>query len=231
VQAPADRKDLFLAPYYGWLVEALLQNLKGDVDEGEAASSLCSKRPRTRFDSGSRFLDQPRCARGNEKPGQLRGGRHQRWNSRGLFPRYPRGRNRLREERRPRPWHPYLHNGEQHEYVPDFRRSAEKRRGTLSLLETKGYDPLKEIKKAAAERWCAAVNTHGGFGNWTYRVVDQPEKVSGVLSICAQGAVHRRSWLGSTGTSAFHDGSKSPTAESVSRRCLPVKPSASALCP
>jgi len=84
---------------------------------------------------------------------------------------------------------PYLHNGEQHEYVPDFvvrLKSAEER---YLLLETKGYDPLKEIKKVSAERWCAAVNAHGGFGNWTYRVVDQPEKVSGVLSICAQGAV------------------------------------------
>jgi len=77
---------------------------------------------------------------------------------------------------------PYLHNGEQHEYIPDFfvkLKSVEER---YLLLETKGYDPLKDIKKAAAERWCAAMNAHGGFGKWIYRVIDRPEKVSDVLS-------------------------------------------------
>jgi type III restriction enzyme len=82
---------------------------------------------------------------------------------------------------------PYLHNGEQHEYVPDFVVRLKSVEECYLLLETKGYDPLKEIKKAAAERWCAAVNAHGGFGNWTYCAVDQPEKVSGVLSIFVKG--------------------------------------------
>lgn len=36
------------------------------------------------------------------------------------------------------------------------------------MLETKGHDDLVEVKKSAAERWCAAVSTDGRWGEWTY---------------------------------------------------------------
>jgi hypothetical protein len=32
------------------------------------------------------------------------------------------------------------------------------------ILETKGFDPLEEVKRAAAERWVAAVNADGNCG-------------------------------------------------------------------
>jgi type III restriction enzyme len=81
---------------------------------------------------------------------------------------------------------PYLHNGEQHEYVPDFIIRLKSSDERFLLLETKGYDPLKEVKRAAAERWCSAVNVHGGFGTWSYRVVDRPEQVAETVSRCLQ---------------------------------------------
>jgi len=76
---------------------------------------------------------------------------------------------------------PYLHNGEQHEYVPDFLVRLARTRDRFLILEPKGYDPLKDVKRAAAERWCAAVHTHGGFGLWQYRIVKRPEEVNAVL--------------------------------------------------
>src|SRR5579885_178732 len=36
VVEPADIKDLFLAPYYGWLVEILTEHIHPDVSQGEA---------------------------------------------------------------------------------------------------------------------------------------------------------------------------------------------------
>ena len=72
---------------------------------------------------------------------------------------------------------PYLHNGEHHEYLPDFivRLAGDEER--YLILETKGYDPLKEVKTQAARRWVSAVNAGGGFGFWDYAVVSDPDKV------------------------------------------------------
>jgi type III restriction enzyme len=36
------------------------------------------------------------------------------------------------------------------------------------ILETKGFDPLAEVKAAAAERWVAAVNADGQYGRWRF---------------------------------------------------------------
>ena len=53
------------------------------------------------------------------------------------------------------------------------------------ILETKGYDPLKDMKAQAAERWVQAVNADGGFGVWSYAVVTQVEKVGEAVSWAA----------------------------------------------
>jgi type III restriction enzyme len=55
---------------------------------------------------------------------------------------------------------PYLHNGQMHDYEPDFILRMKGGNGDVPLnviLETKGYDPLKYVKRQAAERWVAAV--------------------------------------------------------------------------
>jgi len=48
-------------------------------------------------------------------------------------------------------------------------------------LETKGYDPLEEAKRAAAERWVAAVNADGTYGKWQYAVVKKVSEISAIL--------------------------------------------------
>jgi type III restriction enzyme len=80
---------------------------------------------------------------------------------------------------------PYLYNGEQHEYVPDFLVRLARVKERFLILEPKGYDPLKDVKRAAAERWCAAVNAHGGFGHWQYRAIKRPEEAKAVLEALA----------------------------------------------
>ena len=73
---------------------------------------------------------------------------------------------------------PYLHNGQMHDYMPDFIIRLKSDLSSCLILETKGYDPLEEVKCAAAERWVAAVNADGTYGRWKYAVAKKPEEVT-----------------------------------------------------
>lgn len=77
---------------------------------------------------------------------------------------------------------PYLYNGQMHDYVPDFIVRMKGQPLVNLILETKGYDPLAEVKRAAAERWIAAVNAEGSHGEWAYRMVRSTTEVPDVIS-------------------------------------------------
>jgi type III restriction enzyme len=183
VQRPADKKDLFLAPYYGWLVEVLLQNLKGDVDEGEAPELPLLEGSRGAGSTAevdfwtSRDIREVQRSQVNYVVADTN-----RWEQSAAYylDTHPDVAAFVKNAGLGLGI-PYLHNGEQHEYVPDFVVRLKGMSARFLLLETKGYDPLKEVKQAAAERWCAAVNAHGEYGTWAYRLVDRPEKVSPIV--------------------------------------------------
>lgn len=88
---------------------------------------------------------------------------------------------------------PYLHDGQAHEYVQDFIVRLD---NSLQLiLETKGHDPLEEIKSNAAQRWVDAVNADGAFGEWRYAIVHEMAEVGvaieETLAFASHGA-HRK---------------------------------------
>jgi hypothetical protein len=63
------------------------------------------------------------------------------------------------------------------------------------ILETKGYDPLTDVKKGAAERWVAAVNAEASYGQWRYTMVrkttDVPDTITEIVSsLTAEVASH-----------------------------------------
>lgn len=72
---------------------------------------------------------------------------------------------------------PYLHNGEPYDYVPDFIIRLKGEPARHLILETKGFDPLLEVKQQAARRWVKAVNTDGRYGHWDYALARQPAEV------------------------------------------------------
>jgi type III restriction enzyme len=74
---------------------------------------------------------------------------------------------------------PYMHNGQMHDYIPDFIVRLDN--GVHLILETKGYDPLDEVKAAAAYRWVDAVNADGSFGEWRYEVCRDTALITGIL--------------------------------------------------
>ena len=76
-----------------------------------------------------------------------------------------------------------MHNGQMHDYVPDFLVRLQcdgKEVGTL-ILETKGYDPLEKVKSAAAQRWVHAVNADGQYGRWAYRIAHKMTEIERIV--------------------------------------------------
>lgn len=54
------------------------------------------------------------------------------------------------------------------------------------ILETKGFDPLEEIKVGAAKRWVAAVNADGSYGRWRYELTKRIADIPALLDAAAR---------------------------------------------
>ncbi|HYU79969.1 MAG TPA: hypothetical protein VEK56_13350, partial [Vicinamibacterales bacterium] len=80
---------------------------------------------------------------------------------------------------------PYIHNGQLHDYVPDFIVRLNTNPAAHLIVETKGFDDLAEVKSAAARRWVSAVNADGRMGTWQYAIVRKMDDVRRVLDAMA----------------------------------------------
>jgi hypothetical protein len=76
---------------------------------------------------------------------------------------------------------PYLHNGQMHDHMPDFIIRLRGDSPVHLILETKGYDPLEEVNRHAAERWVSAVNSEGTYGQWRYFIARKTTEVSEII--------------------------------------------------
>ncbi len=76
---------------------------------------------------------------------------------------------------------PYIHNGERHDYIPDFLIRPKGDGARYLILEVKGFDELVEVKTAAARRWVSAVNADRTYGEWNYAVARKVSEVSDIL--------------------------------------------------
>ena len=65
--------------------------------------------------------------------------------------------------------------------MPDFIIRLKADPVSYLILETKGYDLLEEVKRAAAERWVSAVNADGNYGKWRYAVAKKVSDVPDLL--------------------------------------------------
>src|SRR5262249_50310148 len=77
---------------------------------------------------------------------------------------------------------PYFDNGKDTAYSPDFLIRLACDDPWHVILELKGYDDLEEVKRAAAERWVAAVNAEGSYGHWRYVLVKQVADIEAALT-------------------------------------------------
>lgn len=175
---PANILDVFLSPYYGWVIERLVEAIRPDTSQGEAPE-----------------VPRYETSRGPGSTAEV-----DFWTSRDVREVVHCHLNYIVADTKR--WEqsaayfidthelvdafvknaglgfaiPYLHNGQVHEYVPDFIIRLKDDAGHL-ILETKGYDELTEVKMHAAKRWVEAVNADGTYGRWQYAIATKPEEV------------------------------------------------------
>jgi type III restriction enzyme len=185
---PADKKDLSLSPYYGWLIERLQESIRPDTASGETPEVPiyeANRGPGSTSDVDywtNRDVREIVNSHLNYVVADTK-----RWEQSAAYYIDRHGAVEAFAKNAGLGFAiPYFDNGQHHDYTPDFIIRLKGPAERYLILETKGYDPLEDVKTQAAIRWVNAVNADGSYGKWEYEIVHKPEDIPTRLDHLAQ---------------------------------------------
>lgn len=164
--------DVFLSPYYGWVIENLREAIRPDTTLGEAPEVPIYEKSRGPGSTAevnfwtSRDVREVIHSHLNFVVADTR-----QWeqSTAYILDTYPGVRAFVKNAGLGFAI-PYFHNSQPHDYIPDFIVAFKDAPNHFLILETKGYDENAAVKVNAAERWVKAVNADGAYGTWEYAI-------------------------------------------------------------
>jgi type III restriction enzyme len=179
--APNERMDVFLAPYYGRMIESL--SMAAQLGDGPDAELPLLERHRpdgSTWDVDYTTRREPFPVMNSHLNFVVADTKA--WEQQVAFQidRHPAVQTFVKNAGLGFAI-PYARDGVRHDYLPDFivRLKSDKLR--FIVIEVKGFDPIAAIKEQASQRWTRAVNRHGGYGTWSYHRLNDEGAVVALL--------------------------------------------------
>ncbi len=181
--APAEKVDAYLSPYYGWAIERLSAAIKPDVDAGEAPEVPVfesSRGPGSTADVDCWTSKDVREVIKSHLNYAVADTKVWERSAAFILDTHPKVEAFVKNAGLGFAI-PYLHNGQPHDYLPDFVVRLTGEQARFLIIETKGFDALADVKAAAAGRWVTAVNEDGQHGTWRFEMARSVAAVREIL--------------------------------------------------
>lgn len=173
---PATKADVFLAPYYGWMIERFLAGMQPVEGSCERIRVEQHRGPGTTADVEYATRKEPFAVLKSHVNFVVPDSQWERIAAYSLDT-HPAVHSFVKNSGLGFAI-PYVHSGQVHDYLPDFLVRLEGEEDRHIIVETKGHDERLEEKKTAAERWVSAVNRDGRYGRWSYLLLRDRAKIA-----------------------------------------------------